>query len=91
MHMSMITGEGGRLSYPAWTGGRDFGFLPEESEPSSDDVRLQLRSWGVPVDNLGPKLLAHSPFVRQIFCRSIHANKCDVFLPSGCALYCNST
>jgi ribosomal protein L31 len=38
-----FTGEVGRLSHPAWTGGRDFGFLPEESEPSSDDAP---NSWG---------------------------------------------
>jgi ribosomal protein L31 len=41
-----ITGEVGRLSHPAWTGGRDFDFLPEESEPSGDDARLQPSSWG---------------------------------------------
>jgi hypothetical protein len=39
-----ITGEVGRLSHPPWTGGRDFDFLPEESEP--DDSRLQPSSWG---------------------------------------------
>jgi hypothetical protein len=41
-----ITGEVGRLSHPAWTGGRDFDFLPEESEPSGDDAQLQPSSWG---------------------------------------------
>jgi ribosomal protein L31 len=41
-----ITGEVGRLSHPAWTGGRDFDYLPEESEPSGDDVRLQPSPWG---------------------------------------------
>ena len=41
-----ITGEVGHLSHPSWTGGRDFGFLPEESEPSSEDVRLQPSPWG---------------------------------------------
>jgi hypothetical protein len=40
-----VTGEVGRLSHPAWTGGRDFDFLPEELEPS-DDVRLQPSWWG---------------------------------------------
>jgi ribosomal protein L31 len=48
-HTSMtdpITGEVVRYSHPAWTGGRDFDFLPEESEPSSDDARLQPSSWG---------------------------------------------
>jgi ribosomal protein L31 len=40
-----ITGDVGRLSHPPWTGGRDFDFLPEESEPS-EDVRLQPSSWG---------------------------------------------
>ena len=39
-----ITGEMGRLSHPAWAGGRDFDFLPEESEPSGDD--MQPSSWG---------------------------------------------
>lgn len=38
-----ITGEVGRLSHPPWTGGRDFDLLPEESEPSGDDVPS---SWG---------------------------------------------
>ena len=41
-----ITGEVGRLSHPPWTGGRDFDFLPEESEPSGDDARLQPSLWG---------------------------------------------
>jgi hypothetical protein len=41
-----ITGEVGRLSHSAWTGGRDFDFLPEESERSGDDARLQPSSWG---------------------------------------------
>jgi hypothetical protein len=41
-----ITGEVGRLSHPPWTGGRDFDFLPEESEPSGDDVQLQPSAWG---------------------------------------------
>ena len=40
-----ITGEVGRLSHPPWTGGRDFDFLPEESEPSGDDTR-QPSPWG---------------------------------------------
>ena len=39
-------GEMGRLSHAAWTGGRDFDFLPEESEPSGDDARLQPSLWG---------------------------------------------
>lgn len=41
-----ITGEMGRLSHPAWTGGREFDFLPEESEPSGDDARMQPSLWG---------------------------------------------
>ena len=41
-----ITGEMGRLSHPSWTGGRDFDFLPEESEPSGDDAQLQPSPWG---------------------------------------------
>src|SRR6267154_314214 len=41
-----ITGEMGRLSHPPWTGGRDFDFLPEESEPSGDDALLQPSTWG---------------------------------------------
>ncbi len=39
-------GEMGRLSHAAWTGGRDFDFLPEESEPSGDDAWLQPSLWG---------------------------------------------
>lgn len=41
-----ITGEVGRLSRPVWTAGRDFDFLPEESEPSGDDVQLEANLWG---------------------------------------------
>ena len=41
-----ITGEVGRFSHPPWTGGHDFDFLPEESEPSGDDARLQPSTWG---------------------------------------------
>ncbi len=40
-----FTGEVGRLSHPSWTGGREFDFLPEESEPSGDDAR-QPSTWG---------------------------------------------
>lgn len=40
-----ITGELGHLSHPSWTGGREFDFLPEESEPSGDDVRSP-SPWG---------------------------------------------
>jgi hypothetical protein len=49
MHTSItdpIMGEVGRLSHPAWTGGRDFDFLRGESEPSGDEVQLQASSWG---------------------------------------------
>jgi hypothetical protein len=48
-HTSMtdpITGDVARLSHPAWTGGRDFDLLPEESEPSGDDARSPPSSWG---------------------------------------------